>query len=118
MKSTGKMSKAKSFGIRSCHWHLLMLLLFTLSLGLSTLCVKAANLDAVFANLNQRNRVCLGDGMGAFTCSEVSTDVLLFTEVALGDVDGDNNLDPVFSTYQNWPGLTDLVQMGRSAATL
>ena len=33
------------------------------------------NLDAVFANVGQRNRVCLGAGAGGFTsCSDVSTD--------------------------------------------
>ncbi len=30
--------------------------------------------DAVFANQNQPNRVCLGDGAGGFTCSDVSSD--------------------------------------------
>ena len=56
------------------------------------------NLDAVFANFNfQRNRVCLGDGLGGFTCSDVSLDTSVTRGVALGLVDGDNNLDAVFA---------------------
>ena len=43
-------------------------------------------LDAVFANLDQSNRVCLGDGGGSFSCSDVSTDMNLPVSVALGEV--------------------------------
>ena len=32
------------------------------------------DLDVVVSNNNQNNRVCLGDGSGAFSCSDVSTD--------------------------------------------
>ena len=56
--------------------------------------VALGNLDAVFANDPARNRVCLGDGAGGFTCSDVSADTNRSIDVALGDVDGDGNLDP------------------------
>ena len=53
-----------------------------------------AFLDAVFANLNRpdirgQNRVCLGDGTGHFTCSDVSTDAdtIPSRDIALGKVD-------------------------------
>ena len=32
------------------------------------------DLHVVFANSGLRNKVCLGDGTGAFTCGDVSTD--------------------------------------------
>ena len=38
------------------------------------LALLEANLDAVFGNDGQPNRVCLGDGAGGFTCSDVSSD--------------------------------------------
>ena len=55
------------------------------------------NLDAVFANSLQQNSVCLGDGAGGFTCSDVGTDTKESRGVALGMVDGDTNLDAVFA---------------------
>jgi carbon monoxide dehydrogenase subunit G len=58
------------------------------------------NIDAVFANYNETNRVCLGDGSGGFTCSDVSADVNWSFGVALGFVDGDTNLDAVFANFQ------------------
>jgi hypothetical protein len=61
-------------------------------------------LDAVFANSDsylsgngQRNRVCLGDGLGGFTCSDVNTHTHISLGVTLGYIDGDNNLDIVFA---------------------
>ena len=41
--------------------------------------------------------MCLGNGMGGFTCSDVSTDENYTRSVALGFVDGDENLDAVFA---------------------
>jgi hypothetical protein len=41
------------------------------------------NLDAVFANAGQSNRVCLGDGAGNFTCSDISADTNNSQSVAL-----------------------------------
>jgi hypothetical protein len=42
------------------------------------------NLDAVFANgLNHTNRVCLGDGLGGFACSDVSADTRSSRSVAI-----------------------------------
>jgi hypothetical protein len=45
-----------------------------------------AQVDVVFANYSEGgvwNTVCLNDGTGAFTCSDVSTDTNGSTEVAL-----------------------------------
>ena len=54
--------------------------------------------DAVFANLNQPNRVCRGDGSGGFvSCSDVSSDTNSSLGVGLGDVDNDTFLDAVFA---------------------
>jgi len=39
--------------------------------------------EAVFANQNQRNRFCAGNGAGGFACSDVNTDSNLSTDVAL-----------------------------------
>ena len=57
------------------------------------------DLDAVFANLGDRNGVFLGDGSGDLTCSDVSTDVNDSSAVAVGDVDGDGDLDAVFANF-------------------
>ena len=42
------------------------------------------DLDAVFANRNQANPRCLGDGAGGFTCADVSADSNSSVGVALG----------------------------------
>ena len=55
------------------------------------------NLDVVFGDEGRRNRVCLGDGSGGFTCKDVSTDTNDTNGVALGDVDRDGDLDAVFA---------------------
>jgi hypothetical protein len=44
-----------------------------------------ASIDAVFANAGQQNRVCLGDGSGNFSCSDVSSHQVGDVAVALGD---------------------------------
>jgi putative cell wall-binding protein len=54
------------------------------------------DLDAVFAN-GQNNRVCLGNGLGGFTCSDVSTDTNASSNVAVGDVNRDGDPDAVFA---------------------
>ncbi len=56
-----------------------------------------AQVDAIFANRNARNRVCLNDGTGAFTCRHVSNDFNATLGVAVGDVDGQNGLDAIFA---------------------
>jgi len=53
--------------------------------------------DAVFANGNQENRVCL-QSFGV-TCSDVSGDTNFSRDVALGDVNGDGDLDAVFANF-------------------
>ena len=60
------------------------------------------HLDAVFANSyggegSAKNRVCLGDGTGGFTCQDVSPDTNSSFGVALGFVDDDQHLDAVFA---------------------
>ena len=43
------------------------------------------HLDAVFGNFVQSNRVCLGNGAGGFTCSDVSADPTNNRGVALSE---------------------------------
>ena len=77
-------------------------------------------LDAIFANSDAdfvpgtlstgaRNRVCWGDGSGAFpSCSDVSSDAFRSFGVALGDMNGDGKLDAVFANALGFPiGNTD-----------
>ena len=59
-----------------------------------------SNLDAIFGNISN-NRVCLGNGAGGFTCSNVSGDTNDSERVALGDVDNNSTLDAVFANSNN-----------------
>ncbi len=52
---------------------LLLLLLLALLLVVPTT-LYAQALDLIFGNFGQNNRVCLNDGSGSFTCSDVSAD--------------------------------------------
>jgi hypothetical protein len=61
------------------------------------------NLDAVFANDWQSNRLCLGDGAGGFTCADVSADTNSTWGLALGYINGDGNLDAVFANNNAQP---------------
>lgn len=68
------------------------------------------HLDAIVANGDQdgngqRDRICLGNGAGAFTCADVSTDEFPGSDVATGDVDEDGHLDAVFSNFPAAPRL-------------
>jgi hypothetical protein len=60
------------------------------------------NLDAVFASdstggFPKPNRVCLGDGTGSFTCSDLRVGSLDNFDVDLGDVNRDGKLDVAFA---------------------
>jgi Ca2+-binding RTX toxin-like protein len=57
---------------------------------------RDGKLDAMIA-AREANQVCFGDGMGGFTCSDLTSDTDDSSDVALGDVDGDGDLDAVFA---------------------
>ncbi len=63
------------------------------------------NLDVVIAKTDETmlvgvpNRVCLGDGAGSFTCSDVATTANRSFGVELALVDGDDDLDAVFAEF-------------------
>ena len=68
------------------------------------------HLDVIVANEGTANELLLGDGSGSFTSStsvDVTNSNSWTTAVAIGDVDGDGNLDVLFgnrmngNTYQN-----------------
>jgi len=70
------------------------------------------HLDAVFSNApvcgtpprfcsGGQNAVCLGDGSGGFSCSNVNSDTNFTSDVALGFINGDADLDAVFSNWGN-----------------
>ena len=83
-----------------CQFVRIGLLSLVLSSGLGA-AQGQAQLDAVFSNFAQANRVCLGNGLGSFTCSDVSPDTNDSGDVALGLVNGDAFLDAVFSNSLN-----------------
>jgi uncharacterized repeat protein (TIGR01451 family) len=56
-----------------------------------------SDLDAVFTNIGQTNRACLGDGAGGFDCSNVSADTGPGRNVGLGDLNADGAVDAVFA---------------------
>ncbi|MCP3972910.1 MAG: hypothetical protein GY720_00285 [bacterium] len=58
-------------------------------------------LDIVFLNRNQQNRVCIGDGSGGFTCSDLSTATNNSFRAAIGHVNGDPYPDVVVANYGN-----------------
>lgn len=59
---------------------------------------RDGNLDAVFAIHNTSTSLaCLGDGLGGFTCSNISLGkTIQRQDVKLGYLDGDHHLDAVF----------------------
>ena len=60
------------------------------------------HLDIVVANYSQRNRVYLGDGSGDFTGvsgTDISSDADRSLSIALGDLNGDDDLDIVVANY-------------------
>lgn len=73
-------------------WNLIVVLLLAASLP----SVLSAQVDAVFANWGEPDRACLGDGIGGFSCSDVSSDTSQSFGIALGFIDGDSDLDAVF----------------------
>ncbi len=50
-------------------------------------------MDAIFANEGQENRICVNDGAGSFTCSDVSADANSSWTVALGPLDCGSGID-------------------------
>jgi len=113
MKNAMKVSKVKSVTIRMGHWHLVMPLLLTLMFGLGQpASVKAEHLDAIFANSGDTNRICLGDGLGGFTCSDVSANINTSQSVAVGFVNGDSFLDAVFANGAGGDGERNRVCLG------
>ncbi len=60
------------------------------------------NLDAVFANFSQTNRVCLGDGAGGFTCTDVSGDTRSSVAVGLTPLVAQIDIKPR-SDPNSWP---------------
>lgn len=74
------------------------------------------NLDAVFAERLQRNQACLGDGMGTFVCSDMSSSEDNLRGVALGLVDSDTNLDAIFASISSIT--PNLVCLGDGGAAL
>jgi hypothetical protein len=53
-------------------------------------------LDAVFANsLSQVNRYCRGDGDGGFECEDVSSDTFDTQDVAIGNLMGEVQAEPI-----------------------
>ena len=78
------------------------------------------NLDAVFANENQANRVCLGDGDGTFDdvpCANISADTNFSFGVSLGDVNGDGDLDALFANNDGISGEVNRVCLGDGDGT-
>ncbi len=99
LESRSKVGEGMSSSyIRTIFIALSLLVILAFSTGLALGGVNGdANLDAVFANIGQPNRVCLGDGAGGFVCTDVSGDTFSSNGVALGFVDGDTTLDAVFA---------------------
>jgi hypothetical protein len=65
---------------------------------------RDGHLDAVFANLGspqgQRDRVCLGNGTGLFTCSDVSPDLRESHGLAVAPGDRGTFIDDDFSVFE------------------
>ncbi len=75
-------------------------ILFAASLGITNLSLFAQPLDLVFANYsNQRNRICLNDGMSppTYTCADVSTDAFDTIGVDIAELDGNPGADIAFA---------------------
>lgn len=60
-------------------------------------------LDAVFANIYERDRVCIGDGSGGFTCSNIDSNETRTQGLTLGFVDGDPHLDAMLAKKSSGP---------------
>ena len=65
--------------------------------------VHAANPAAGRFDHWQASRICLGDGAGGFTCSDLSAGVQRTVSVALGFVNGDQFLDAILTNQTNVP---------------
>jgi hypothetical protein len=61
--------------------------------------VPISHLDAFVVNYGQVNRVYLNNGLGAFSGSDATADTRSSRGVALGDLDGDGDLDAFVANY-------------------
>ena len=65
---------------------------------------RDGNLDAVFANFNpptgQRDRVCLGNGSGSFSCQDLSNDTLVSHNLAIAPGHRGTFIDDDFSVFE------------------
>jgi hypothetical protein len=53
--------------------------------------------DLIFARASKRSEASVGDGAGGFACSRIPGTEERSYEAAVGDVNGDGDLDAVFS---------------------
>lgn len=61
------------------------------------------NLDVVFANYNNFNRLCLGNGQGQFPlCHSISSDKRTTEDVAVSDLNADGQLDIIFANRHEY----------------
>ncbi len=75
--------------------------------------------DLVFANEYQENRICLNDGVGGLSCTDISTDARESWVIALGPIDCGNGIDMVIANQglANGDGETNRVCLNDGAGS-